>query len=184
LAIAVSRGGNEAKTALLDEFLIQEHLKPIYPGLGELTIPYPQPDRSDFQGSGKLKLIHRTIKDLFFSRFLDDHDVSRGYALVAGYLNVDAELGMYIGKRWSTDLRANAAQVKEIFFPRQFLDLVAQDQNVDASENRTIRHGRAPPAIGRTGQKRSIPHAGLDQEHRLARGNLAIRLPRPGLLMP
>jgi hypothetical protein len=50
--------------------------------------------------------------------------------------------------RRSTDLRADAVQVQELFFAGEFLDLIAQDQNVKARENRAVCHGGAPPDSG------------------------------------
>jgi len=151
LAIAVSQGGNDAETAFHNEFVIQEHLKPIYAGLRELTIPHPQPDGDDLQRSGKSKLLDRSIKNLFIGRFIHDHHVPRSYALVARYLEVSAELGMDIRKGRNTELRANTAQVEELLCTRELLDLIAQNQDMDPSENRAIRHGGAPPAIGGKG---------------------------------
>jgi hypothetical protein len=39
LAIAVSWGSEDVKAAFRDEFPVQDHLKKVYPGLGELAIP-------------------------------------------------------------------------------------------------------------------------------------------------
>jgi hypothetical protein len=183
LTIATSRRSHEAKTAFLDKLFIQVYLKPVYSGLRELTIPYPQPDWDDLQRTGELKVLYGHMEDVLIGSLVHDQEVPGGRPLVAGNLEVDAEQGMYIGERRSLDLRANAAQGNEIFCVRQLLDLIADDQNMDARENRTIRHGRAPPATGRTWSKRSIPHAGPERERRLARGNPALRRWQLGLPM-
>jgi hypothetical protein len=60
---------------------------------------------------------------------------------MAGDLEEYAQLGMNIGKGRSTHLRANPAEVEDIFAAGIFLDLIAQDQDVDAGEDWAVRHG-------------------------------------------
>jgi hypothetical protein len=95
-----------------------------------------------------MKRFNRYVKDFCIGGLVHDHEVAGSYSRMAGDLEKDAELRMDISERRSTDLRPNAAQVEEIFFARVFLDLIAQDQDVDTGENGTVSHGGAPRDIG------------------------------------
>jgi hypothetical protein len=106
-----------------------------------------------------LERVDRYLKDFCIRGLLHQREVAGSHSFVAGYLEKDTELRVEVRERSGPDLGANAFQIEELFFAGEFLDLIAQDQDMDAGENRTVRHGGAPPETGGTGKKRSIPPA-------------------------
>jgi hypothetical protein len=160
------------KASLGDKFLVQKHLKPIYPGLGELTIPYAQPHRDKSQRTTQVKLLNLNMSDVFLRGLLHDHHASGSRSFVAGYLKEDTELRMHMRERRSTDVRANAVQVEELFFAGEFLDLIAQDQDMDTGEDRAVRHGGAPAENRGAREKRKYTAARQDEEQGFAPGGL------------
>jgi hypothetical protein len=133
------------KTAFSDELVIEKHLEPIYPGLGELTIPYLQPNGYKPQRTLQLNSVNWCIGDLFLGSFVYAHDMAGGSPLVTGYLEVDIKLRMDIGERPSTGAGPDTTQVTYAFLIRVFLDLVTQDHDVYAGKDRSVCHGLAPP---------------------------------------
>jgi hypothetical protein len=79
---------------------------------------------------------------------------------VAGYLEKDTESRVEVRERLGAKLGANAVQVEEFFFAGEFLDLIAQDQYVDAGEHRAVGDGGTPSNAGKTKEKESIPLPG------------------------
>src|SRR6516165_9277877 len=106
---------------------------------------YPHPAGNDCQRPPEPDFVNGGKGDLFVRGLTDGHDTARGGSLVAAQLEVHAELWMSIREGRSPDARANAAEVINRLGGGQPLDLIAQDQDVDACENRTVGHDGAPP---------------------------------------
>jgi hypothetical protein len=121
---------------------------------------YPQPAGNDRQRPPQEYFVNGGEGDLFACGLTHDHDPARSGPFVAAQLEVGAELRMSVGERRSPDAGANAAQMINHLGAGQPLDLIAQDQDVDAGENRAVSHGGVPLETGGTGKKRSIPPAG------------------------
>jgi hypothetical protein len=90
---------------------------------------------------------------------------------VAGHLEVERELRVGIGERAGLDLGADSAQVERGLLAGALFNLIAQDQDMDAGEDRPVRHGGAPPDTGVDQGKAEYTPARLDEEQHLARGN-------------
>ena len=75
-----------------DEFPVQHHPKPVYPGLGELTIQYLQPPRDDRQGAVELECVDWSLKDFYVAGLLYEGEVAGSGFVVAAYLEEDAEI--------------------------------------------------------------------------------------------
>src|SRR5262249_51684841 len=123
----------------------------------EYTMLYPNPAGNDGQRPPEWDFVKGDERDLLIRGLTHGHDTAGGYPLRTAQLKVDAEPGMSVGEGRNPDAGSNAAQVIHHFGTGQTLDLIAQDQEVDAGEHRAVSHGRAPLNTGGAEEKRSIP---------------------------
>jgi hypothetical protein len=103
-----------------------------------------------------LECVDRYLKNFSIGGLLHQGEVAGSLSFVPSYLEKNAELVMDIRERPGQDLGADAVQVEEVFVAGKFLDLIAQDQDVDAGENGAVSHGGAPLDTGGIGKKWSI----------------------------
>jgi hypothetical protein len=139
---------DDVKAPFRHELLVQQHLKPVYARGREYTMLYTEPVGNDRHRPPEFDGVNGGEGDLFVGSVAHGHDTASGCPFVAAQLKIDAELRMSVGEGGSPDAGAYAVQLIDHFGAGQPLDFIAQDQDVDAGENRAVGHGGAPRDIG------------------------------------